>query len=114
MPANGITSTKLNGKKKIPRSSQGTIVSHELILHLGQLKRFRFFPPKRYGLNLYKYENLFREVIVKDTCHVNKFTFLGKYRSHIALAIVIQVFINFRALGFRRRFIFVVFPSKQA
>ena len=26
-------------KKKIPRSSQGTIVSHELILHLGQLKR---------------------------------------------------------------------------
>lgn len=75
MPANGITSTKLDGKKKkIPRSSQGTIVSHELILHLGHLKRFRFFPPERYGLNLYKYENLFREVIVKDTCQVNKFS----------------------------------------
>ena len=49
-------------------------MSHELILHLGQLKRFRFFPPERYGLNLYKYENLFREVIVKNTCHVNKFS----------------------------------------
>ena len=61
MPANGITSTKLDEKKKkISRSSQVTIVSHELILHLGQLKRFRSFPPKRYGLNLYRYENLFR------------------------------------------------------
>ena len=103
-------------KKKNPRSSQGTIVSHELILHLGQLKRFRFFPPERYGLNLYKYENLFREVIVKEpvTWTSFQFIFLGKYRSHIALVIVIQVFINFRAPGFRRRFIFVVFPSKQA
>lgn len=70
MPANGITSTKLDEK----RSLQGTIVSHELILHLGHLKRFRFFPPERYGLNLYKYENLFREVIVEDTCHMTKFS----------------------------------------
>ena len=93
MPANGTTSTKLDVKfepdtnlnflcllmvshqrNQMRNSSQGTIVSHELILHLGQLKRFRFFPPERYGLNLYKYENLFREVIVKNTCHVNKFS----------------------------------------